>query len=196
MERVELAAYCADKAAWLAAGAPWFGSQGERRGSNMGSTWAECRNILAPAGLATWVQGLSRWGPDALVRAASAAARETLPLAPPSAKMALLMIDAWLECPCDTHAMACRGACAALDPDEMGLGVGHPESPFVHALAAVFWRHPGEDVRRGHRTAAEKERPDSHAMHAMTQAVGLAGEQPVREAIQSALVSWALGEQP
>lgn len=201
--RLELAAYCGDEAARAVVGPDGPGS---------GFGWACADN----GRFDLWVRGLSRWSdlhesaPGwVLVRAAVATARLTkvAPCGPVNAgswgaccpmhsgfQVASATAGAWLACPCDEHAQACREASLALDPTPSGRGIDYPESAFLQALAAIFWRHEGVDARTGQRRAVDEGRANSHAEHAVREAVKVAGEQAAREAIASFLRSWALGE--
>ena len=126
--------------------------------------------------LARWLRGLSRWGPTVLVRAAEAAGRVALVVwrlypmhARESAERALDACAAWLACPCKDHERAWEAACDAVGPA---------------LLAELSWLPVPRDVAGCVAGWTED------ALYA----ADLAGEERVREAVQRALVTWALGE--
>ena len=209
LERLELAAYCHPPGAYLGGFAPWIvlgwvngrecvnEARVSGRAVPAGETHFEwcpgSRRYRHPderARLAWWVAGLSRWGPEVQVRAAVAAARlvlsrrsAELDLWPDSpwflwgqANRAVEAAEAWLMCPCDHHEDAWLIASGALHMD-----------PRVQS-------HPYAWVPTGPWTSD----PDqAHNREAPVHVGGLVGEgeAPVRAAIQSALISWALGSQ-
>lgn len=199
-ERVELAAYCSDPAALTALppcerfseacephlecdccgchdGVPLAGAEAKP------PDYERCVRAGRLYSLTVWLRGLSRWE-GAQVRAAMAAARMALEVAAERAKFdgrpierihaelraagrAIEAAEAWAACPCEEHLQAWRTACSLV---AMGR---FPWLP--HALAAD-----------------SPERAES-LRASIVIAAGVAGEPAVREAIQRALVEWALG---
>lgn len=136
-----------------------------------------------------WLRGLSRWGAEAQVRAAIAAARVALPVwehadagqteggyrlevenidmqGGTAPRRAIEAAEAWVACQCEEHIQAWRTTCSLV---AMGR---HPWLP--HAL-----------------TADSPERAAS-LVGSIAAAARLAGEAPVREGIQRALIEWSL----
>lgn len=116
--------------------------------------------------LQEFVSGLSRWGHEGMVRAALAA---LAPLgAGGAASRAVAAVEAWLFCPCEEHRLACK---ALHDGTAFPYG-----SPWRYVLSSVSAGCVyGSDVANAARLAAR-----------------LAGALHVREAIQRALIEWAL----
>lgn len=183
-ERLELAAYAGDVDARAATGTLCPG------GPDGGHTGFCDERCGVHSDLAGWVQGLSRWGPEAIDRAAAAASRVALPWwwenlkrvtgwrdletghpAYTVTERAIGAADAWFGCPCDRHEDAWLAAAHTVHMDTV---------PGSHNYAWVVtgpWSH---DPSRAH----NREVPQ-HARH-------FAGEPAAREAISSALIAWAL----
>jgi hypothetical protein len=191
-ERVEVADYCGDRVARDALGG--------------GVRHAPASDFLP---LANWVSGLSRWGPEVQVRAALAAAEvvhrqhvERFPCRDYVNRFGCDVLDAgghplthgfcgdcdhlnaeqrrvldacraWLDCQCDEHAAAWLKAWF--------------EAAWADAQWLPWVRHEGYPNYTGPVVVADQT-PQVLA------AAREAGEAPVREAIQRALISWALGE--
>ncbi len=137
-ERVELAAYLGHSAARLAA--PGVPAQ--------------------PTSPTRWVEELRRWGWPAALRAALAAARWAWGELPVPAST-LEVAEAWLRCPCPTHALALERA---------ALAVVTLESPVPPARRVPDGWGPRETVIAAR---AELLRQDAR-LEALRQAVGLA----------------------
>lgn len=210
LERLELAAYCHPPGAYLGGFAPWIvlgwvngrecvnEARVSGRAVPAGETHFEwcpgSRRYRHPderARLAWWVAGLSRWGPEVQVRAAVAAARVALPFwdagrseVREAAEEGLRRVKDWLDgTDGTTHRVRAAHdgggpfagiphgirsvlsiAIRAEARDERGMGI---DMPATIRWAVAQFNH--------HRFAPEH------------------GEPRVRAAIQSALISWALG---
>ncbi len=191
-ERVELAAYCGHEAAQQACGRTLGevlmdvfpeNTEARRDADEWGST---VMAFLSPKPLDTMplnvlVSGLSRWGPEALTRAAAAAGWEALAKLPPLQllaegwhdprilpRRALKAAEAWLACPCAEHGDAWSYTFATDLPTWVPIS--------TMALAPSSRTHD----------------PPIGPADCVVHSARLAGEQPVRTAIQSALISWAL----
>lgn len=192
-ERLELAAYCGDKAAILAAGGPCCHFHAR--------STLEAPCVDNPPTLGSLVGGLSRWGPEVLVRAAVAAAkvaheedkrqsgcficecechRDEDPRAPALCETCGYMAD--------VHAL--RGAEHWLDdPGEASLAAWRAVTSNTDTLPlwAPVWTWPqGRTARTGTASRCPEE--------GIRSAAHLAGEAPVRDAIRAALVAYVLGE--
>lgn len=136
-----------------------------------------CEHELAP-----WVQGLDLWGHGCVVRAAIAAARFWASWGPehqsrsrdPRVVLSLKDLDEW---------------------EQTGHLVG--DRPFAfpwHTLPS--WEPVRQAWLMAHDGGTVERRADSaHAMAAIMASAESCGEAPVRAAIQSTLISWALGSQ-
>lgn len=170
MERLELAAYCGDEIAQ------------EVIDPGLRFATPDGRALEGAYDFGAWVRNLSRWGTPVLLRAAWAAgwsahlvvSQGNLP-----ARKTLDAVRAWLDCPCDACLRTVRHITAGENcnatPDYaflLGLAVagdqanGHPERRAAEAIRGC----------RGHGSAAEE-----------------VGETRIRQAIRSALISYALG---
>lgn len=200
-ERLELAAYCGHEGARGALGiAPWVGRvhfedpPGFTAADGTRYEFSSPDVALAPAyALGPWVRGLSHWGPTVQVRAAVAAARVALPFwdagrseVREAAEEGLRRVKDWLDgTDGTTHRVRAAHdgggpfagtphgirsvlsiALRAESRDERGMGI---DMPAIIRWAVVQFNH--------HRFAPEH------------------GEPRVRAAIQSALITWALGSQ-
>jgi hypothetical protein len=203
-ERLELAAYCGDDAALAVLGDVFADERGHFFDyASIGLTNPLKRESVLPVRLDSWLSGLSRWSGApyySLVRAAVAAAWTALAPWCDSTRMsgrvglhakrqeterhgctrcgpqqqALRAANEWLGCPCHSHQIAWYESTeAAYDADRIDAWLPYPDlwNPIDITRGSAL----DADVRIGH-------------------AVRLAGDQPVREAIQQALISWALGE--
>lgn len=99
----------------------------------------------APQELESWVRGLGRWGPEALARAALAAARCVLPCwtqrhpdARPAA--ALAAVEAWLEDPGPARAAAALSAADACQAILLELERDAPPGPALERELALAFR--------------------------------------------------------
>lgn len=144
--------------------------------------------------LPRWVRGLSRWGPTVQVRAAVAAARAALPIEHPcfggpvhvhdatggdhyggDCDLALFAIEGaekWLEDPTPKNLLVWRNAWFACEWEQ---------AQWLPWVSSADYPQPS-----GPPTVADQA---SHIIRAGS----LAGDAPVRAAIQSALIAWALG---
>ena len=204
-QRVELAAYCGDEVSRLVVGVIypcklcsgsgwcWLAStagnayrmQAGPRPALHHEKWSEPIRVACQC-FKDWLSGLSRWGRPVLVRAACAAARVALHVwegtrgaARPDAggwaadmapRRAIEAAEAWLACPCEEH--------LAVWAPFRSLGA-YPDLP--------------EWVPRSFDTRSDRAQ---NPLARVQSAARLTGEQPVREAIQRALVEWALGDWP
>lgn len=211
-EMVELAAYAGDVAARAAlppfaddpttasgkatACDPCINADGRNYTFDTPGGWHCLRHATEHPDLALWVRGLSRWGPEALVRAAVAAARQALPIwasgecadahsshpdwqAPlrhlrlvcgnaARARSAIEAAEAWLACPCDAHI---REWYEARDVAGPGVWLPYPNASRQQV---------GDRISALSADARIKE------------AAKIAGEPRVRDAVRSSLVAWAL----
>lgn len=178
--RVELAAYCGDEASRHAGGL---------------EGWATPNINPTERPFSEWLAGLSRWGPRVLVRAAIAAARVALRFLPCGGsphrqqgkagrwyrKVGIEPCGAgeWEPCECDEARRAIEAAEAWVEcPCEEHLLAWWEAVP----QPPLTWVPVPLDTELGHL--------------AIQGAAQLAGEAPVRSAIQRALISWALGGLP
>ncbi len=205
-QRAELAAYCGHEGARLAWGCRTWGTlplyqENPKPNPGPDGTLYEFVGVstdLAPAyALAPWVRGLSRWGAEAQVRAAIAAARvalerweeqegliswegkpgirdaawewRLLPEDHPkrSPRRAIEAAESWVACPCEEHEVAWSRAGIAC------AGGGN---------LVLAWLPIPADVDTHEHNLGQVPRNAAH----------LAGEAPVREAIQRALIEWSL----
>jgi len=162
--RVEMGAYCGDEGARLALSCVDPHPCGCWRPTG---TAPPCKH----SELGPWARALSRWGQAVHVRAAVAAARVALPAwrsyhdpGTHRPRLAIEAAEAWLADPCEERLRAWQQAMTHRTP-----------------LWTPFPVH--DDERHG----LAHDYPDCVQMSAR-----LAGEAPVREAIQSALIGWAL----
>lgn len=185
--RVELAAYCGAGAAARAL-QPFPDDQRTASGHptachpcmaldhrnytfDASGSWHCLKHAHEHPDLAMWVQGLSRWGPPAMVRAAIAAApvglaawdaRAQAPVLSRGyllrkARLATEAARVWVACPCDEHWRAWAA---------IGLA---PCAPWTADGPAGQWQR-------------------------ILWCAQEAGEAPVRDAIRAALTTWALAE--
>lgn len=189
-ERVELAAYCGDPGARLVEEWPpddglyhapvYVDSVDACNGSRPNAACAYCAEFRE------WVSGLSLWGFDTLIRAASAATTVGLPVWEEehdvtsypaddpdaySPRRAIEAVEAWVVCPCEEHREECRIRTEVIFPDML--------------LAAVEWSGPEDEgwtkgVDFWEVSIWEAER--------------LTSPEAVRAAICTELVSWAFGD--
>lgn len=197
--RLELAAYCGHEGAREALGLdPWGGFPRYAEDpppftAQDGSRYefVAVQTDLAPAyALRPWVAGLARWGDEALTRAAVAAARVALPV--------------WEQAVGPNPGLERR---AALDAAESLLAQTAPDpiDPFARQRAWLDAINPSTYTFRTHALTPERflmwawltwmpapsVTPTRRASE-IAAAAQVAGEQPVREAIQHALCAWAL----
>lgn len=171
-ERLELAAYCGHE--WAQATlketnryAPWCSCDLPGPGSGTHSDACEMR----PWQFQRWVDGLSRWGAEVLARASIAAAR--------AAKREH-------DAHCVEHSgERCEDRCwgwgLAVDAAESWIGMGLNVSD-----------HEGYPAQQAYDEAWSKARHRAPWLPAPWACAALAGESQVRDAIRSALISWAL----
>lgn len=207
--RVELAAYCREEAAHAALGLPPANLMLARTTPldvmvrNL-SRWADISpgGPCAPdcwgpneAGERVHADGCRSFKPGwVLVRAAVAAARVALDVDAAQwseisrwkqARHAIEAAETWLACPCEEHRIAAVRALLAADPTSGGLERGW--LPVVPNRSGGGWGEETVGVWPSTADTAEWNR------RAIGLAANLAGEQPVRDAIRSALVKFALG---
>lgn len=210
-ERLELAAYCGHRPARSLL--PRCGDHGHDDDSDGG-----CRlvpdgqphpaPIHEPGGLCVYrdlsefVAGLSRWGPTVQVRAAVAAARvawgeavaaeQRRPSAAGLLSMAAInAVEQWLKDPNEGNRIDAARAFLAARPVDAGLQFRWlPMVPTRYQAGT----HPTPE---GGGWGEEPPYPGPNLWHPgeIMAAAELAGEAPVRAAIQSALITWALGEE-
>lgn len=210
-ERLELAAYCGHEGARGALGiAPWVGRvhfedpPGFTAADGTRYEFSSPDVALAPAyALGPWVRGLSRWGPAVQVRAAMAAARLVLArrsagldLWPDSpgflwgqANRAVEAAERWLVDPNEGNRIDAARAFLAARPVDAGIQFRWlPMVPTRYQAGT----HPTPE---GGGWGEEPPYPGPSLWHPgeIMAAAELAGEVPVRAAIQSALITWALG---
>lgn len=172
--RVELAAYCGDDGARAAVGSvvAWPSSTDSIKSGDGG-------------GLSRWVAGLSRWGVVVEVRAAVAAAEHAASgMDVPGVVLDCLdAARAWLAAPSESARMEWVEAWR----QSWGRPFDGPhQRPWLPVPPNATPRLPGVTTWSPGPTPADTISACSRAGH----------EAPVREAIQRALVSWALGEEP
>jgi hypothetical protein len=180
--RVELAAYCGDEAARAVV------AVAECRPPLPSGRWESWSHMDEFQALSAWLRGLSRWADVGhapgwvLVRAAVAAA---------TAFAAHQGLEGWarIECrdPNDAMGPACReearSELRAIEAAEAWLACPCEEHErawqAAFAVLPLLWLPSPPSEQASHEAE-------------ITQAARLAGEAPVREAIQKALVDWAL----
>ncbi len=129
------------------------------------------------ADLESWVRGLGRFGREAVDRAGVAAARLALPVWPaefPADDRPLRAIqahEAWILCPCETHAAALHATRSAVSL--AGGAASDPRASAAARTAALCCLRGDGQARR---------------------ATSLTSEERVRDAIKSELLPWVLGE--
>jgi hypothetical protein len=161
---VELAAYCGSEGARLVVSDPFKADCSATR-----PCW-ECADANTNGAL--FYPGLDRWNsPLVLARAALAAGRVALcsaaqnaPTWESDARTAIEAAAAWVACPCEEHREAC---------ERLYLADGRVGDPF-NATLGIACGLVGD------------------ATHTIGLLARLAGEQPVREAIQRDLANWSL----
>lgn len=194
-ERVALAAYCGSEAAREVLGPSWRSDLADRQEVAVGIAIHRTPDGSAP--LSAWLQGLSRWQAhpySAPVRAALAAAeavyRAQYDVAPRAlagrglghavpVRRALDAVAAWLADPSEERIRhACRTWFFTRDSDG---------APLTWIPCAS--EHGGERATPGALT------PNEWNSRATLECAELhpSGEPAIREAIQSAIIAWALG---
>lgn len=186
-ERLNLAAYAGDPAARAALGreAYWLAVRAVDHGDVSGEG-----DVLD---LERWVRGLGRWGREVQQRAALAAARAaesrwraTLPGAEESSGWSASIAAGVAR----ALALAERMLATPGQPGE-DMGVVHDELPdfAYYAAMAVVGDQADQNPERRAMSAVVG------APYRQRQAAGqILGDRPVRDAIRSALTSWALGD--
>ena len=201
LERLELAAYCGHEGARLLTPAREW-SEAMRKG-----LVTPPGVLLVPDQLDDWVSGLSRWGPSVLHLASVAAAKVALVEEGRRRGITCMCGGSIYGCDghtfthmCDYHGVECscpvepsQWLTEAVSAAEKWLGMG------LHVSDHAGYETQGsydEAWSRAHRMAPWLPAPWASDGARQTEIAGsaaLAGEAPVREAIQSDLISWALG---